>query len=109
MANFDAASDGEPVKVVAKSPEVLEVGLQEVGPASHVASLFDGQQVSATHTIIAGVHVLALFKKDGTVSLTAKAKDQSVAKALLSVLAPPRFRATESETPQPTKKEKVAA
>jgi len=109
MANFDEASGGEPIKVVAKSSDALEVGLQEVGPATHVASLLDGQQVTASHTIIGGVQLLTLFKKDGTVSLTAKSNDRSATRALLLTLVPSRSRATESQTPEPTKKEKVAA
>jgi hypothetical protein len=109
IANFDAAPGEAPEQAVVKSADALSKTLQEVGPATHVELLSDGGVTLATHTAIGPVQVLALFMKGGTVHLTVKATNAKSARALLQRLAPPRVRATESQTETPPKKAEAAA
>jgi hypothetical protein len=107
--HFDEVPGAKPDQAEVKSVKSLAEGLQGVGPATHIASLAEGDVVVATHTLIGEVHLLTLFKKNGNVHLTAKAPSKKQSRELLAKLAPPRSRATEYETPEPKKKEMVAA
>ena len=109
ISDFDAVPGEGVQQAEVKSQEAFTKGLEAVGPATHVASLSEGGSVLATHTVIGGVHVLTVFRKNGQVHVTAKAAERGQAKSLLNRLAPPRFRAPEIENSQPTTKEMVAA
>jgi len=109
ISDFDAVPGSGVHQAEVKSEAALAKGLEGVGPATHVASLTEDGSVVATHTVIGGVHVLTVFKKNGQVHVTTKAAEPKAARALLNRLAPPRIRVTEVETAQPTTKEMVAA